>query len=412
MERTMKNVDEQMASLTRGAEHIYSVEELHQRVARSVQTGKPLRVKLGMDPTAPDLTLGHTVVLRKLRDFQDCGHKAVLIIGDYTARIGDPSGRSKTRPILSDDDVTTNARTYLDQAGKVLDLSPDKVEIRRNSEWLAAMTFADVIRMAAQTTVARMMERDTFDKRRKQGLEVYTHELFYPMMQARDSVEIQSDVELGGTDQTFNNLLGREFQRNAEQPPQVVLVMPLLVGLDGKEKMSKSLGNYIGVTEPASDMFGKIMSIPDSLMPNYYELLTQVPMDRVREMVNPSRHNPRDAKVALAKEIIRNFHGAEAADAAEQEFFRIHGGGQGGLPDDIPDHVLSAEIVRDGQVSAADLVVDCGFAASKGEARRLIKEKGIRVDGDALEDPMGSVAVRSGQIVQRGKRKYVRLVIP
>ncbi|MBN1514630.1 MAG: tyrosine--tRNA ligase, partial [Phycisphaerae bacterium] len=229
MERTMKNVDEQMAILTRGAEHIYSVEELQQRVARSVQTGKPLRVKLGMDPTAPDLTLGHTVVLRKLRDFQDCGHKAVLIIGDYTARIGDPSGRSKTRPILSDDDVTTNARTYLDQAGKVLDLSPDKVEIRRNSEWLASMTFADVIRMAAQTTVARMMERDTFDKRHKQGLEVYTHELFYPMMQARDSVEIQSDVELGGTDQTFNNLLGREFQRNAEQPPQVVLVMPLLV---------------------------------------------------------------------------------------------------------------------------------------------------------------------------------------
>jgi tyrosyl-tRNA synthetase len=412
MERTMKSVEQQMAILTRGAEHIYSVEELHQRVARAVQTGKPLRVKLGMDPTAPDLTLGHTVVLRKLRDFQDCGHKAVLIIGDYTARIGDPSGRSKTRPILSDDDVTTNARTYLDQAGKVLDLSPDQVEIRRNSEWLAAMTFADVIRMAAQTTVARMMERDTFDKRRKQGLEVYTHELFYPMMQARDSVEIQSDVELGGTDQTFNNLLGREFQRNAEQPPQVVLVMPLLVGLDGREKMSKSLGNYIGVTEPASDMFGKIMSIPDALMPNYFELLTQVPMDRVREMVNPSRRNPRDAKVTLAKEIIRNFHGAEAADAAEQEFFRIHGGGQGGLPDDIPDHVLSADLIRDGQVSAADLVVDCGFAASKGEARRLIKEKGVRVDGVALEDPMGSVAVRSGQIVQRGKRKFVRLVIP
>ncbi|UCG16839.1 MAG: tyrosine--tRNA ligase [Phycisphaerales bacterium] len=408
----MRSVDEQLAILVRGCEHIYSAEELSRRVARSVETKTPLRVKLGMDPTAPDLTLGHTVVLRKLRDFQDCGHKAVLIIGDYTARIGDPSGRSKTRPILSDEEVTRNARTYLDQAGKVLSLSPDKMEIRRNSEWLAPMDFADVIRMAAQTTVARMMERDTFSKRAKAGQEVYAHELFYPMMQARDSVEIGSDVELGGTDQTFNNLLGREFQRNAGQPPQVVMVVPLLIGLDGKEKMSKSLGNYVGVTEGASDMFGKIMSIPDSLMVNYFELLTHVPMQTVREITDPARHNPRDAKIMLAKDIVDQYHGSGAGEVARKEFFRIHGGGQSGLPDDIPDHVVSAAIVTDGYAAAADLVVDCGFASSKSEARRLVSERGVRLDGNTLEDAQAIIEIRSGQIIQRGKRQFKRLVLP
>lgn len=408
----MKTVDEQLAVLTRGCEHIYSAEELRARLARSRESGTPLRVKLGMDPTAPDLTLGHTVVLRKLRDFQDCGHKAVLIIGDYTARIGDPTGRSKTRPVLSEDQVSANARTYLDQAGKVLDLAPDKVEIRRNSEWLAPMDFADVIRMAAQTTIARMMERDTFHNRMKQGLEVHTHELFYPMMQAHDSVEIRSDVELGGTDQTFNNLLGREFQRNAGQPPQIVMVVPLLVGLDGKEKMSKSLGNYIGVSESPSDMFGKLMSIPDELMPNYFELLTHVPMDRVRDLTNTARANPRDAKVTLARDIVDQYHGAGAGDTAEQEFFRIHGRGMSGLPDEVPEHAVSGDIIEHGEVGVVDLVVECGFAASRSEARRLVNERGVRLDGAVLDDAAGRVAVRSGQVLQRGKRKFVKLVIP
>jgi tyrosyl-tRNA synthetase len=408
----MKSVDEQLAILTRGCEHIYSVEELRARVARSAETGTPLRVKLGMDPTAPDLTLGHTVVLRKLRDFQDCGHLAVLIIGDYTARIGDPTGRSKTRPILTEEQVTANAQTYLDQAGHVLDLAPDKVEIRRNSEWLAPMDFADVIRMAAQTTVARMMERDTFHNRMKQGLEVHTHELFYPMMQARDSVEIRSDVELGGTDQTFNNLLGREFQRNDKQPPQVVMVVPLLIGLDGKEKMSKSLGNYVGVSENPSDMFGKLMSIPDPLMPQYFELLTTVPMDQVREMTDASRHNPRDAKVTLARTLVDQYHGTGAGPTAEAEFFRIHGRGKTGQPDEIREHTVSANLLDGGRIGIVDLVVDCGFAASKSEARRLVGERGVRLEGAVLEDAHASVSIQSGQVLQRGKRKFIRLVVP
>jgi tyrosyl-tRNA synthetase len=408
----MKNVEEQMAVLTRGCERIYSEPELCKRLELAVESNTPLRVKLGMDPTAPDLTLGHTVVLRKLREFQDCGHRAVLIIGDYTAMIGDPSGRSKTRPMLTEAQVDENARTYLDQAGHVLDLSPEKLDIRRNSEWLAPMDFADVIRMCAQVTVARMTERDTFATRMKRGQEVYVHELFYPMMQARDSAEIRADVELGGTDQTFNNLLGRDFQRNVGQQPQTVMVMPLLVGLDGNEKMSKSLGNYVGVTDSSSEMFGKLMSIPDRIMPNYFELLTDVPMDEVRDITNPATHNPRDAKVKLARRIVDQYHGPETGRAAEQEFFRVHGGGKSGLPDDVPDHAVPAAIVQDGGVLVADLIVDCGFAKSKSEARRLVVEKGVRLDGEVLADPQGRIAVGTGQVIQRGKRRFVRLVMP
>ncbi len=263
-------VDEQLAVLLRGVEGVYTVDELRARIAGD----RPMRVKLGMDPTAPDLTLGHTVVLRKLRQFQDFGHKAVLIIGDYTARVGDPSGRSKTRPMLTDEEIETNATTYLQQAGKVLDLSPDRLEVRHNSEWLQGMSCADVLRLMCQMTVARMLERDTFAKRQAEGKEIFLHELLYPLMQGRDSVAIESDVELGGTDQTFNNLCGRDLQRNAGQPPQIVMTMPLLIGTDGKQKMSKSLGNYVGVTDPPSEMFGKIMRIPDELMRNYFELLT------------------------------------------------------------------------------------------------------------------------------------------
>ena len=408
---TIGSVDEQLARLTRGCEAIYAVEELKERLTRSAATGKPLRVKLGMDPTAPDLTLGHTVVLRKMRAFQDLGHKAILIIGDYTAMIGDPTGRSKTRPILSDDAVRTNAQTYLDQAGKVIDTAPDKLEVRRNSEWLSKMNFADVIRMAAQVTVARMLERDTFAKRQKEGVEIYMHELFYPLMQARDSVVIEADVELGGSDQTFNNLMGRDFQRVAGQPPQIVMIMPILVGLDGREKMSKSLGNYVGVSESPTDMFGKLMSIPDGIMRNYYELLTHVPVERVGELLNAAKTHPRDAKVALAKDIVGQYHGAPAADSAEQEFFRIHGAGKTGLPDEIVEITIPAAMLTQGALPAADLLVHCQFAESKGEARRLIREKGARLDGQVLADPQGTVEVKSGQILQRGKRRFVRLVV-
>ncbi len=401
----MKDVDEQLEILTRGCEHVYSVEELRKKLVRSRDGGKPLRVKLGMDPTAPDLTLGHTVVLQKLRDFQDLGHKAVLIIGDYTARIGDPTGRSKTRPILTPAEVEANARTYLDQAGKVIELSSDRLEIRHNSEWLSPMNFADVIRLAGQVTVARMLERDTFAKRHKAGVEIYLHEMFYPLMQAHDSVMVESDVELGGTDQTFNNLLGRDFQRNAGQEAQVVVIMPLLVGTDGTEKMSKSTGNYVGVSEPPSDMFGKLMSVPDPLMRQYFELLTRLSTAEIDRLLDEAQTSPRDAKVALAKEIVARYYDTAAAGEAEGEFFRIHGAGKHGLPDEMPEVAVTASM------GAVDLVVHCGFASSKGEAKRLMAEGGVRMNGDVLKDLQATVQIESGAVLQRGKRKFVRLKV-
>ncbi len=393
-------------SLLRGCEHVYSAEELKGRLA----LGRPLRVKLGMDPTAPDLTLGHTVVLRKLRQFQDLGHKAVLIIGDYTAMIGDPTGRSKTRPMLTMAEVETNARTYLDQAGKVLDLSPGKLEVRHNSEWLSPMTFADVIRLMSHLTVARMLERDTFAKRQAEGKEIYLHELLYPLMQARDSVAIEADVELGGTDQTFNNLCGRDLQRAAGQPPQVVMVMPLLIGTDGVNKMSKSLGNYVAVTDPPGEMFGKIMSIPDALLRNYFELLTDAPTAEIDRLVDPAQGNPRDSKELLARRIITHYYSAEEAESAAGEFRRVFAG-KGGLPDDIPDIVLAAGQLAEGRIVPVDLVVACGFVQSRGEGKRLIAEKGVQLNGQVIADPLTPIDIHTGDILQRGKRRFVRIVV-
>ncbi|HNQ21719.1 MAG TPA: tyrosine--tRNA ligase [Phycisphaerae bacterium] len=402
------DIERQLGVLTRGCEHIYTVDELAERL----RGGKRLRVKLGMDPTAPDLTLGHAVVLRKLRQFQDLGHRAVLIIGDYTAMIGDPTGRSKTRPMLTTEQVEANARTYLEQAGKVLDLSPDKLEVRHNSEWLSTMSCADVIRLLSQMTVARMLERDTFAVRQAEGKEIYLHELLYPLMQARDSVAIESDVELGGTDQTFNNLCGRDLQRGAGQAPQLVMTVPLLVGTDGKTKMSKSMGNYVGVTEPPSEMFGKLMRVPDPLMADYFRLLTDVPEAEFLDWCDTARHNPRDTKERLAKIIITAFHSAAAADAAAAEFARVHGGGSaGGLPDEIPTVSLPAEKLQDGRIVPVDLALLCGFCTTRGEARRLIAERGVRLNGQALEDPHTPIPIQPGDIIQRGKRQFVRLVL-
>ena len=401
-------VSEPLDILLRGCDSVYTEEELRRRLA----SGKVMRVKLGMDPTAPDLTLGHTVVLRKLRQFQDLGHKAVLIIGDYTARIGDPTGRSKARPILTPDEITANADTYLEQAGKVLDLSDDKLEVRRNSEWLSPMTFADVIKLMSRITVARMLERDTFANRQKEGKEIYLHELLYPLMQARDSVAIEADVELGGTDQTFNNLCGRDLQRQFGQTPQLVMLMPILVGIDGREKMSKSTGNYIALTDPPSEMFGKIMRMPDEVIPNYFELLTDLPPAQIAALTDPAQANPRDTKEKLARMIITQYHSADDADAAAAEFQRVHGGGRGGLPDEMPEVTLSKEKITDGRIAPLDLISFCGFGSSRSDGRRLIKQGGLRLNDRVLEDALTPVEVKSGDIVQRGKRRFVRLIVP
>ena len=397
----------QVDLLRRGAVQVYTEDELLGKIARAVHTGRPLRVKLGMDPTAPDIHLGHTVVMGKMRQFQDLGHKAVLIIGDYTARIGDPTGTNHTRPVLSQEQIEAHARTYFEQAGKVLDTRPEHLEVRHNSEWLAKLSFADVLRLAAHMTVARMLERDTFEKRYKAGDPIGVHEFLYPLMQAHDSVVIEADVELGGTDQTFNCLAGRELMRDAALEPQVVLTMPLLVGLDGVEKMSKSKGNYVGVTDAPNDMFGKVMSIPDTLMENYFTLLTTVPVAEIQQMLRTV--HPREAKGALAAAIVERYYGSEAAQAAADEFRRIFSEKE--KPTEIPEVVVPAAALADGRLGLARLIVAAGFASSNGDAMRLIQQGAVKLDDQPLTDPKMQVTVRGGEVLRVGKRRWGRLVI-
>src|SRR5829696_5716020 len=311
----MISIDDQLAALSRRTERIVPEADLRAKLKRSAETGKPLRIKLGMDPTAPDVTLGHAVPLRVIRQFQEWGHKAVLIIGDYTARVGDPTGRNKTRPQLSGEEIDANAKTYIAQVGKVLLTDPQHLEVRHNGEWLGKMGMVDIIRLASRATVAQMLTREDFAKRYADGTEIRLHEIMYPLLQGWDSVMIDADVEMGGSDQLFNNLVGREFQKEEGKEGQVVIVTPLLVGTDGVKKMSKSLGNYIGITDPPSGeggMFGKVMSLPDGLMHSYYQLLTDMPEAEAREFILTK---PRDAKIALAKHIITWLHSADAADA-------------------------------------------------------------------------------------------------
>jgi tyrosyl-tRNA synthetase len=399
-----KELERQAELLARGSEGLYTADELRQRLAEAAASGRALRVKLGLDPTAPDIHLGHTVVLRKIRQFQDLGHKAVLIIGDYTARIGDPSGQNSTRPLLSPEQIEANAATYVAQAGKVLDTSEGKLEIRRNSEWLEGLTFADVLRLAAQMTVARMMERDTFELRFRDGVPIGVHEFLYPLMQGYDSVRIRADVELGGTDQTFNNLIGRQLQANAGQKPQVVLIMPILVGLDGTVKMSKSKGNYVGVTEPPREMFGKVMSIPDGLMRNYFTLLTNLPAPQIDAMLDPARTHPRAAKATLGKMVVTQYHDAAAAEEAAAEFDRVFA--QKGTPSEMPEIVLPTATMN-----IVDLIVHAGFAKSKSEARRLVTQNAVTVDDQTISDIDAAVTLRDGAVVRVGKRRFARIRI-
>ncbi len=395
---------EQLKRFKRGTVEVFTQEELADKLTEAAKQGRALRSKLGLDPTSPDIHLGHTVVLRKMRQFQDAGHKAVLIIGDYTAKIGDPTGQNTTRPMLSDVEIEKNAKTYFEQAGKILDTSKGKLEVRYNSEWLAGMNLADIIKLTSSMTVARMLERDTFEIRHKKGEAIGIHEFLYPLMQGYDSVMIKSDVELGGTDQTFNNLVGRDLQRQEGQKPQVVITMPILVGLDGTEKMSKSKDNYIGVTDEPNDMFGKVMSISDDMMENYFTLLTDLPADKIAELLNPDKTHPKEAKVLLGKTIVETFYNKATAQLAAGEFEKVFAQGQ--LPDEMPEIEMAAEAMM-----ASKLVFACGLVESGGEAKRSIKQSAVSIDGEKVSDPNEQITPVDGMIIQVGKRRFAKIIV-
>ena len=402
------SVDQQIEIIKRGAVEIISEEELRMKLERAQKEERPLRVKLGLDPTAPDIHLGSAVVLRKLRQFQDLGHEAIIVIGDFTAMIGDPSGRSKTRPQLSEEEVRKNARTYEEQYCKILD--PEKTKVVFNSQWLGKMNFADVIRLAAKTTVARVLERDDFQNRFENELPIGLHEILYPLCQAYDSVVLEADVEMGGTDQKFNNLMGRDLQRAFGQEPQVVLLMPLLVGLDGREKMSKSLGNYVGIEEPPFEMYGKIMSIPDELMIDYFVLTTDVPMQEIRrieEGLKEGTIHPKEAKKRLAREIVTMYHSADAARKAEEEFERVFA--QKEMPSEMPELRISSSELKEGRIWSVKLLVLAGIAKSNREARNLILQGAMRLDGKRISSP-DDVPIRNGSILKVGRR-FARIKI-
>lgn len=398
------DIKEQLERFKRGTVEVFNESELTSRLAEAAKSKRQLRVKLGMDPTAPDIHLGHTVVMRKMRQFQDAGHKAVLIIGDYTARIGDPTGQNTTRPMLSGEQIKENAQTYLEQAGKVLDMAEEKLEVRYNSYWFEKMSLMELIQIAAKKTVAQMLQRDSFKLRLQQDVDVYTHEFLYPLMQGYDSVVVKSDIELGGTDQTFNNLVGRDIQKAYGQLPQIVITMPILVGLDGKEKMSKSKDNYIGVTDEPKDMFGKVMSISDEMMENYYTLLTDVDSAKIKELVNPEKTHPKEAKVLLGKIIVTQFYNEAAGEAAAAEFEKVFAQKQ--LPEDMPEVKISFE-----PIAAAKLLVQCGLVASGGEAKRLVSQGGMSINGEKISDPNKLVSPESGMVVRAGKLKFAKLLV-
>ena len=400
------DIVEAMNTIRRGTDTLLIESELEQKLARSKVTGEPLRCKLGLDPTAPDIHVGHTVVLNKLRQLQDLGHTVIFLIGDFTAAIGDPSGRNVTRPPLSPEQIKINAETYLNQAGLVLDLT--KTEVRYNSEWNNALGATGLIRLASRYTLARLLERDDFAKRFAAELPIAMHELIYPLMQGYDSVALKSDIELGGSDQRFNLLVGRELQRQYDQEPQCILTMPLLVGLDGVEKMSKSKHNYIGITDTPYDMFGKVMSISDTLMWNWYDLLSLRPNAEIAKLKEEcaAGRNPRDAKVLLAKEIIARFHSAKEADAAEAEFnARFRGGA---APSDMPEVTVQAE-TADG-IGILQMIKEAGLAPSNSEAGRNVTQGGVHLNGDKVSDK--GLRLKAGTYtLQVGKRKWAKVTV-
>jgi len=395
-------INEQMDLIKHGAFEIIPEEDLVKKLEHSIKTKKPLNIKLGCDPSRPDLHLGHSVVLRKLRQFQNLGHQAILIIGDFTGMIGDPSGKSKTRPSLTLEETRQNGQSYFEQATKIL--SSHRVTMQYNSDWLDKMSFANVIRLASKYTVARMLERDDFTIRYKAGEPISVHEFLYPLAQAMDSVAIHADVELGGTDQKFNLLVGRDIQREFGQEPQVTLMMPILIGTDGVEKMSKSLDNYIGINDSPKDIYGKTLSIPDKLIYRYFELTTDIPKKELLEIkksLDNLKTNPRNIKRTLARTLVRMYHSQEAADAAEEEFDRIFV--EKSIPDEIEEYTATAPLTITALISEAKL------AASKSEARRLIDQGGVSIDNERVSDPNASLPDKKEFILKVGKRKFLKV---
>jgi len=400
------SINEQMDLIKRGTYEIIPEEELVQKLEKSLKENNPLNIKLGCDPTRPDLHLGHSVVLRKLAHFQELGHLAILIIGDFTGMIGDPSGRNASRPPLSLKEAFENGKSYFEQASKIL--HRDKTRIVHNSEWLGKMTFEDVIKLSAKYTVARMLERDDFTKRYKGGIPISMHEILYPLAQAMDSVAIKSDLELGGTDQKFNLLVGRDIQREFGLPPQVILTMPLILGTDGVEKMSKSMDNYIGINESPREIYGKTLSIPDKLIYSYFELATDVSnevLKQIKQDLSNKIINPRDIKRTLGRKLVEMYHSLEASFEAEKEFDTIFV--KKGLPDEMQEFKLNPDIL---EIEILDLIVQVGFAPSKGEARRLVSQGGVTIDGEKINDIKEKIQLNIPRILKVGKRNFIKLI--
>lgn len=401
-------VDRQLEWIRRGVVEIVPEDELKHKIIGSILSGKPLKVKLGLDPSAPDIHIGHTVVLHKLRQFQELGHQVQLIIGDFTGRIGDPTGKSETRKQLTEEDVKRNAETYQKQIYKILDSK--KTQLYYNSEWLSPLTFVDVVELSAKVTVARMMERDDFSKRYSTGQAIHIHEFFYPLMQGYDSVALKSDIELGGTDQKFNLLMGRTLQKEYGVATQVTIMTPLLEGLDGINKMSKSLGNYIGIDEEPNQIYGKAMSIPDNLMPKYYELTTSMTNEDLKQLqdgLSTGVVHPRDAKMQLAYTFVKMYHGEQAANDAQQHFVTVFQ--QRSLPEDIEEFILSQEFLENGAIGIVKLLVALDLATSNSEARRSVQQGGVKINELKIGDLNAELTPQDGDIIQVGKRKFVKI---
>ena len=402
----MKSVEEQIALIERGAVDFHSREDLIRKLARSLETGVPLTIKAGFDPTAPDLHLGHTVLIQKLRHFQILGHQVIFLIGDFTGLIGDPTGKSDTRPPLTRKDVERNAETYKEQVFKILD--PEKTKVQFNSTWLGQLSSYEMIRLASELTVARMLERDDFKKRFESNRPISIHEFLYPLIQGYDSVAMKADVELGGTDQLFNLLMGRDLQRSRGQEPQVVLTMPLLEGLDGVNKMSKSLGNYIGISEPPDSVFGKVMSISDNLMFRYYELLSDLSMADIvvlKDKIVAGQLHPKAAKVQLAKELVTRFHSKAAADIAEHNFEQVFTRHE--MPDDIEEVRV---VIAEPEVWVPKLLLEAGLVKSTSDGRRMIQQHAVSIDGEKVEDSNAVVPTQGELLFKVGKRRFCKVM--